>query len=95
MAARSGPALARHLENEPKPGTPEADRADLLALVIEHYEGKRAPIKLLDTIDAIRYPMDTGGYPQTGLGRGCSPRASAHPTSRQEAFSHCSYFAGV
>ena len=30
--------IERYFENEPKPGTPEADRFDLLALVIEDYE---------------------------------------------------------
>jgi HTH-type transcriptional regulator/antitoxin HigA len=42
-----GAALAeieRYFENEPKPGTPEADRFDLLALVLERYESKRWPI---------------------------------------------------
>ena len=33
-----------YFENEPKPGTPEADRFDLLALVLERYESKRWPI---------------------------------------------------
>jgi len=33
-----------YFENEPKPGTPEADRFDLLALIVEDYERKRWPI---------------------------------------------------
>ena len=58
--------IERYFENEPKPGTPEADRFDLLALVIEDYERKRWPIEPPDTIDAIRYRMETGGYTQAG-----------------------------
>jgi HTH-type transcriptional regulator/antitoxin HigA len=70
--------IARYFENEPKPGTPEADRFDLLALIIEDYERRRWPIETPDTIDAIRYRMETGGYSQSDLGRllGSRQRAS-------------------
>ena len=47
--------IERYFENEPKPGTTEADRFDLLALIIEDYECKRWPIKPPEAIDAIRY----------------------------------------
>ena len=36
--------IERYFENEPKPGTEEANRFDLLALAIEDYERKRWPI---------------------------------------------------
>ena len=70
--------IERYFGNEPKPGTPEADRFDLLALIIEDYERKRWPIEPPDTIDAIRYRMETGGYTQADLGRllGSRQRAS-------------------
>jgi HTH-type transcriptional regulator/antitoxin HigA len=70
--------IERYFENEPKPGTPEADRFDLLALIIEDYERKRWPIEAPETIDAIRYRMETGGYSQADLGRllGSRQRAS-------------------
>src|SRR5436190_15736084 len=70
--------VERYFENEPKPGTPEADRFDLLALTIEDYERKRWPIEPPDTIEAIRYRMATGGYTQADLGRllGSRQRAS-------------------
>jgi len=70
--------IERYFENEPKPGTPQADRFDLLALIIEDYERKRWPIDPPDTIDAIRYRMETGGYTQADLGRllGSRQRAS-------------------
>jgi len=65
-------------EKEPKPATPEADRFDLLALIIEDYERKRWPIEPPDTVDAIRYRMEMGEYTQADLGRllGSRQRAS-------------------
>jgi len=70
--------IERYFEDEPKPGTPEADQFDLLALVIEDYERKQWPIMPPDTIEAIRYRMETGGYTQADLGRllGSRQRAS-------------------
>lgn len=70
--------IERCFENEPKPGTPEADRFDLLALVIEDYERRRWPIEPPEAIDAIRYRMETGNYTQADLGRllGSRQRAS-------------------
>jgi len=37
--------IERYFENEPEPGTPEADRFDLLALILENYESKKWPIR--------------------------------------------------
>jgi HTH-type transcriptional regulator/antitoxin HigA len=37
--------IERYFEESPRPGTPEADRFDLLALVIEDYERKHWPIE--------------------------------------------------
>ena len=70
--------IERYFEVEPKPETPEGDRFDLLALIIEDYERKRWPIEPPDPIDAIRYRMETGGYTQADLGRllGSRQRAS-------------------
>src|SRR5258708_5164561 len=69
--------IERYFENEPKPRTPEADRFDLLALLIEDYERRRWPIEPPETIDAIRYRMETGGYPQAALGPLLGTRQSA------------------
>ena len=45
---------------------------------VTDYERKRWPIEPPDTIDAIRYRMETGGYTQADLGRllGSRQRAS-------------------
>ncbi len=70
--------IERYFEKEPTSGTPEADRFDLLALVIEDYERKHWPIEPPNAIDAIRYRMETGSYTQADLGRllGSRQRAS-------------------
>ncbi|HJZ21189.1 MAG TPA: XRE family transcriptional regulator [Bradyrhizobium sp.] len=70
--------IERYFEVAPKPGTPEADRFDLLALIIEDYERKRWPIEPPDTVDAIRYRMEIGEFTQADLGRllGSRQRAS-------------------
>src|SRR5258708_10352446 len=49
-----------------------------LALIIDDYERKRWPIEPPDTIEAIRFRMETGGYTQADLGRllGSRQRAS-------------------
>src|SRR5437899_13099890 len=77
--------IERYFENEPKPGTPEADRFDLLALIIEDYERRRWPIEPPERIDAIRYRMETGGYTQADLGRllGSGQRACGILTRRR------------
>jgi HTH-type transcriptional regulator/antitoxin HigA len=70
--------IEQYFEKEPKVGTPEADRFDLLALVIEDYEKKHWPIDPPDPVEAIRHRMETSGLSQTDLGRvlGSRQRAS-------------------
>lgn len=58
-----------YFEQEPEPGSAEADRFDLLALVIEDYEEKRWPIDPPDPVDAIRFSMEISGRTQADLGR--------------------------
>jgi HTH-type transcriptional regulator/antitoxin HigA len=71
-------AIEHYFDNEPKPGTPDADRFDLLVLVVEDYENRRWPIEPPDPVDAIRYRMETGNFSQADLGRliGSRQRAS-------------------
>jgi HTH-type transcriptional regulator/antitoxin HigA len=70
--------IERYFEREPEPGSPAADRFDLLALVIDDYERKHWPIDPPDPVDAIRFRMQTRGYSQADLGRvlGSRQRAS-------------------
>lgn len=70
--------IERHFDKEPRKGTAEADRFDLLALVIEDYERRRWPVDPPDPIEAIRFGMEAGGHTQSDLGRllGSRQRAS-------------------
>jgi HTH-type transcriptional regulator/antitoxin HigA len=70
--------VERYFDNEPRAGTAEADRFDLLALVIEDYERKHWPVDPPDSVAAIQYGMEIKGYSQADLGRllGSRQRAS-------------------
>jgi HTH-type transcriptional regulator/antitoxin HigA len=59
--------IEQYFEAEPQPGTPAADRFDLLALVIADYEAKHWPIDPPDPVEAIKYRMEQGGYRQRDL----------------------------
>lgn len=59
--------IEQYFEVEPQPGTPDADRFDLLALVIADYEAKHWPIDPPDPVEAIKYRMEQGGYRQRDL----------------------------
>jgi HTH-type transcriptional regulator/antitoxin HigA len=70
--------IESYFDHEPEPGTPEADRFDLLALVIGDYEAKHWPIEPPDAPDAIKMRMDQAGYRQRDLAAllGSKSRAS-------------------
>lgn len=63
--------------NEPQRGTPEADRFDVLAALIEAYEGKHWPIDPPDPVEAISYRMDQSGYSQADLAKLIGSRSRA------------------
>ncbi|MFM9434537.1 HTH-type transcriptional regulator / antitoxin HigA [Janthinobacterium sp. CG_23.3] len=44
-----------------KMGTPEGDRLDVLATLVEAYEAKHFPREIADPIDAIKFAMDQKG----------------------------------
>lgn len=55
------------MPTEPEPGTPEADRFDLLALVIGAYEDEHWPIEPPDPIAAIEFAMEQRGITRSQL----------------------------
>lgn len=59
--------IARYFENQPVPGTEDADRFDVLASLIEAYEAKHWSIEPTDPIEAIEYRMELSGYTQKDL----------------------------
>ena len=71
-------AIETYFVNEPEPGTPEADRFDLLALVIADYERRHWEIEPPDAPDLLREQMAAKGYTQSDLAAllGSKTRAS-------------------
>src|SRR6266436_3433927 len=61
-------AEVEHLaEGDPIPGTADAERLELLALLLRNYEENRSPVQLPDPIDAIRFRMEQEGLTQRDL----------------------------
>lgn len=52
---------------DPEPNTPEADRLELLATLVESYEANEFPIPNPDPIDAILFRMEQQGLKQRDL----------------------------
>ncbi|MEW6667008.1 MAG: helix-turn-helix domain-containing protein [Thermodesulfobacteriota bacterium] len=50
-----------------KPGSPEADRLDVLVTLVEAYEEKHYAIPLPDPIEAILYQMESRGLSRRDL----------------------------
>ena len=45
--------IARYFDNEPLPGTPDADRFDVLADLITAYEARTWPVEAPDPVEAM------------------------------------------
>jgi HTH-type transcriptional regulator/antitoxin HigA len=60
-------AIEPFFENEPEPGTREADRFDILAALIAAYENEHWRIEAPSPVDAIREVMAIRGYSQKDL----------------------------
>ncbi len=77
--------IARYFDREPNPGSPEGDRFDVLAALIEGYEAKRWPIDPPDAVEAIRFRMQLSGWGQADLARllGSRSRASEIMTRKR------------
>lgn len=52
---------------DPAPGTPDAERLELLSLLVRNYESKRFPIGRPDPIEAIEFRMEQQGLTQRDL----------------------------
>jgi HTH-type transcriptional regulator / antitoxin HigA len=59
--------IERYFEHEPAPGTPEADRFDILSMLIGAYEREHWPIDAPEPIAAIQCTMEQRGYTQSDL----------------------------
>ena len=77
--------IEQYFQHEPAPGTPRADRFDVLSALIAEYEGRHWPIDPPDPGAAIRARMDQAGFTQADLARllGSRSRASEILTGRR------------
>lgn len=69
--------IERYFANEPEPGTPEGDRFDVLADLIEAYENRNWPIEAPSPVDAIRAFMNMRGFSQANLAEVLGSRSRA------------------
>jgi len=53
--------VSRLMENDPDIGTPDGDRLDVLATLVQAYETKHFPIDLPDPVEAIKFRMEQAG----------------------------------
>lgn len=70
--------ISPYFDNQPEIGSPEGDRFDILADLIETYENKHYPIPELDPVEFLRGHMENTDRTQADLARlfGSAPRAS-------------------
>jgi HTH-type transcriptional regulator/antitoxin HigA len=66
-----------YFAREPEADSAEADRFDLLTLLIEAYEEQHHPIGPPHPVEMIRHRMRTAGYKQADLGELLGSRARA------------------
>jgi HTH-type transcriptional regulator / antitoxin HigA len=59
-------------------GSPDADRLEVLATLVDAYEDERWPIKEADPVEVLHYLIEDGGHTQAELAEiiGSRPRAS-------------------
>lgn len=70
--------IEQYFDNEPVRGTPEADRFEVLADLIEAYESRHWSIEQADAVELIQYRMELGGFQAKDLAEviGSKSRAS-------------------
>jgi HTH-type transcriptional regulator/antitoxin HigA len=69
--------IEQYFDREPRRGTKEAARFDVLAALIGAYETKHWPIEPPDPVEAIRYRMSQAGFSQADLARLVGSRSRA------------------
>jgi HTH-type transcriptional regulator / antitoxin HigA len=57
------------------PGTPEHDCLEILAMLVDDYEGRRWPVEPADPVDLIRYVMEQRGLTRKDLEPALGSRA--------------------
>ena len=69
--------IEQYFNHEPARGTPDADRFDVLAVLIGAYEGRVYPIPSASPLDVLRFHMDQNGLTQADLARVIGSRSRA------------------
>ena len=69
--------IETYFDNQPALGTPDADRFDVLATLIEAYENKHHPIEPSDPVEVLHYAIEEKGHSQAELGLLLGSRARA------------------
>jgi HTH-type transcriptional regulator / antitoxin HigA len=59
--------VERLMDERPAPGSPDAERLELLSVLVEDYEAKTLPHEYPDPIEAIRFRMEQQGLRQKDL----------------------------
>src|SRR5262245_1324940 len=60
--------VEKYFDNVPTPGTPEADRFDVLSSLIQSYEARQFDIPDADPIEVLQFAMESMGKTQADLG---------------------------
>ena len=70
--------IGAYFDNEPEPGTPDGDRFDVLADLMEAYENRSWLIEAVTPIEALRAFMEMRNFKQSDLAEllGSKSRAS-------------------
>ena len=70
--------IESYFENPPAPGSPEADRFDVLSTLLKSYEEQHDPFPEADPVDILHFAIQNMGRSQSDLARilGSRPRAS-------------------
>ncbi|AJZ56680.1 putative dNA-binding transcriptional regulator [Paraburkholderia fungorum] len=59
--------VSRLVDIDPMPGTPDGDRLEVLATLVERYEAQHFPLDLPDPIEAIKFRMEQAGLSASDL----------------------------
>jgi HTH-type transcriptional regulator/antitoxin HigA len=54
-------AISALMDSDPELGTPDGDRLDILATLVQAYEARHLPIASPDPVEAIKFRMDQSG----------------------------------
>lgn len=69
--------VSRYFEDEPKPGSRDGDRFEVLLTLLEAYEDKHYPVPEVDPVEMLKYLMELRGRTQADLARLIGSRSRA------------------